>query len=106
MNSVKAGSSVPVKFSLGGNQGMNIFASLSGGGFYPISQTIPCGSEALVDGIEETVTAGQSTLNYDPLTQQYNYVWKTEKVWAGTCRQLVVKLADDSYHRANFKLTK
>ena len=37
---------------------------------------------------------------------QYTYVWKTNKAWAGTCRQLVVKLDDGTYHRANFNFTK
>jgi hypothetical protein len=33
-------------------------------------------------------------------------VWKTNKAWAGTCRQLVVKLADDTYYRAYFQFVK
>jgi hypothetical protein len=39
---------------------------------------------------------------YDPNTDTYTYVWKTNKAWAGTCRQLLVKLKDNSEHRANF----
>ena len=101
LNSVKAGSAVPVKFSLGGNQGLSIFAAN-----HPKSEQIACSSTAPVDGIEQTATAGQSALSYDPIAEQYNYVWKTDKAWAGTCRQLVVKLADNTYHRANFKLQK
>ena len=34
---------------------------------------------------------------------QYVYVWKTDKAWSGTCRQLVVKLSDNTEHRANFR---
>ena len=101
VNSVKAGSAVPVKFSLRGNQGLSIFAV-----GYPKSEQITCDSTASVDGIEETVTAGGSSLSYDSATDTYNYVWKTDKAWAGTCRQLVVKLNDGAIHRANFKLTK
>lgn len=97
-NSVKGGSSIPVKFSLGGNQGLDIF--LSG---YPISRQIACDSSAPLDNIEQTVTAGGSSLTYDATTNQYIYVWKTEKAWAGTCRQLVVILKDGSIHTANFK---
>lgn len=97
LNTVKAGSSVPVKFSLGGNQGLTIFAT-----GYPSSSTVSCGSTA-EDAIEETMTAGSSGLLYDPSTGQYTYIWKTDKAWAGTCRTLVVKLADGTYHRANFK---
>jgi len=33
-------------------------------------------------------------------------VWKTEKGWANSCRQLVVKLNDGTIKRANFKFTK
>lgn len=98
LNLVAAGRTIPLKFSLGGNQGLDIFAA-----DYPKSQELPCNSTVPVDGIEETVTAGASTLSYDSALDQYHYVWKTNKTWTGTCRQLVVKLEDGSVHRANFK---
>jgi hypothetical protein len=100
-NVVKAGSAVPVKFSLNGNQGLNIFEA-----GYPKSQAIVCDSTDPLDGIEETVTAGSSSLSYDASTDQYAYVWKTNKAWANTCRQLTVKLTDGSSHVADFKFTK
>ncbi len=71
VNVVKAGSSVPLKFSLGGFQGLDVF--LSG---YPVSQQVACGSNTPLAGSEQTMTAGNSTLSYDPTTDQYNYVWK------------------------------
>lgn len=98
VNGATAGRSIPVKFSLDGDQGLDIFAD-----GYPKSQTIACSSTAEVDGVEVTTTAGSSSLSYDPVTDQYTYVWKTEKSWAGTCRQLVVKLSDGTLHRANFQ---
>lgn len=98
LNSVNAGRAIPVKFSLSGDQGLDIFAE-----DYPKSQQISCNSTAPVDGIEQTVTAGESSLSYDAGTDRYNYVWKTSKDWSGTCRQLVVKLDDGTFHRANFK---
>lgn len=98
-NSVKAGNAVPVKFSLGGNQGLNIF--LDG---YPQSRQIACDASTPPDDVEQTVSAGGSSLSYDPATDQYTYVWKTNKSWAGTCRQLVVILDDGSIHYANFQL--
>jgi hypothetical protein len=97
LNAVKAGSAIPVKFSLAGNQGLTILAA-----GYPKSQPIPCDSAAAVDDIEQTVTAGGS-LAYDAASDQYSYVWKTDKAWAGGCRQLIVRLADGTDHRANFK---
>jgi len=96
-NSAKAGSAIPVKFSLSGDQGLDIFAA-----GYPKSVNITCNSIELIEGVNETMTAGSSSLNYDVDADQYIYVWKTEKGWAGTCRQLVVKLIDGTYHRANF----
>ena len=96
-NMTKAGSAIPVKFSLGGNQGLDILAA-----GYPKSQTIPCDSTAPVDGIEQTVAAGGSSLSYDSTSGLYTYVWKTDKSWVGTCRQLVVTLKDGTAHRANF----
>ncbi|NPV67598.1 MAG: hypothetical protein HPY64_10675 [Anaerolineae bacterium] len=101
VNRVKAGSAIPIKFSLSGYQGMSIFAARS-----PASGTVPCDSTAQVDLVEETVTAGGSSLNYDPLADQYIYVWKTERSWGGTCRQLVVRLNDGTEHRANFNFTR
>ena len=97
-NVVKGGSSIPVKFSLGGFQDLDIF--LSG---YPISRQIACDTSASLDAIEQTVTAGGSSLSYDPTTDQYTYVWKTNKPWTGTCRQLVVIFKDGSIHYANFQ---
>jgi hypothetical protein len=99
INSVKAGQGVSVRFSLGGDQGLDIFAS-----GYPKSQTVTCDPDAQVDGVESTVTAGSSSLSYDAATDTYSYTWKTSKSWAGTCRQLVVKLDDGSVHRATFTL--
>jgi YVTN family beta-propeller protein len=97
-NVAKAGSAVPVKFSLNGNQGLNIFSS----GF-PRSQQITCDASATLDGIEETVTAGSSSLSYDASTDRYVYVWKTAKAWANTCRKLIVQLVDGADHAAYFR---
>lgn len=98
LNVAKGGSAIPVKFSLSGNQGLNIFET-----GYPRSVKISCDSNASEDVIEVTVNAGGSSLSYDALVDQYVYVWKTEKLWAGTCRQLQVKLNDGTLHTANFK---
>ncbi|GAB3379016.1 hypothetical protein GCM10027432_03780 [Lysobacter fragariae] len=96
LNSVKAGSAIPVKFSLGGNQGMGIFLS------NPASGVIACGTTE-GDAIEETYTAGNSSLQFDPGSNQYIYVWKTEKSWVGQCRILQVKLKDGTTRTALFK---
>ena len=98
LNVVQAGRGIPVKFSLSGNKGLGIFAAGS-----PSSGPIVCNSSDPATLLEETVTAGGSSLSYDPLSDQYVYVWATDAGWAGTCRQLVVTLNDGTAHRANFK---
>jgi hypothetical protein len=100
LNSVKAGSAIPVKFGLGGNYGLSIFDVGS-----PKSQTIACDTSAAVDTVEETVAAGGSSLSYDSASGNYNYVWKTDKTWTG-CRQLILNFNDGSIQKASFKFTK
>ena len=100
-NVVRAGLGVPVRFSLAGNRGLNIFAA-----GYPVEQQIACDSGAPQDAIEETLIVGASNLSYDAASDTYTYVWKTNKVWANTCRQLNIRLNDGTDHTANFKFIK
>jgi hypothetical protein len=53
--------------------------------------------------VQDTTTAGSSSLSYDAGSSQYNYVWKTESSWAGQCRVLNVTLNDGTTHTALFK---
>ena len=90
LNVAKAGSAIPVKFTLGGDQGMNIFAV----GFPKVVQ-ITCSASAPADQLEELATASKSGLQYDSVSGQYTYVWKTDaKTMAGKCYRLEVKLND------------
>ena len=103
VNKANSGQAIPIKFSLAGSQGLNVLA-----GGYPKSQVMPCGSNADFDGVESTATSGASGLSYDASSGRYTYVWKTEKSWANTCRQLVLKFADEagSVYRADFSFKK
>jgi hypothetical protein len=97
-NVAKAGSSVPLKFSLHGNQGLSILAP-----GYPISQQV-LATGSFTDNTV-TSTAGESGLTYDAGSDQYIYVWKTSKDWSGQSRQLVIALNDGvTYIRSNFSL--
>ncbi|MGQ0641336.1 MAG: PxKF domain-containing protein [Gemmatimonadaceae bacterium] len=98
INSVNAGKAIPVKFSLNGDRGLAILAA-----GYPKSVAILCSSSTLVDDVEQTVTAGSSSLSFDSANQQYIYVWKTDKGWVNQCRQLLVRLSDGTEQRASFK---
>jgi len=69
-NRARAGSAIPVKFGLGGYMGMGVLAP-----GYPQSVRINCAAGAPQDAVEETVTAGSSSLSYDAATGRYIYVW-------------------------------
>ncbi|MDQ1557076.1 MAG: hypothetical protein QOD32_136, partial [Pyrinomonadaceae bacterium] len=97
VNTVKAGSAIPIKFSLSGNKGLSIFADS------PASGVIGCNSNDPAVDLSEIDTPGESGLTYSASSDQYQYNWKTLKAWEGTCRQLVVILNDGTEHRANFK---
>lgn len=97
LNAVNAGQAIPVKFSLGGNRGLTPFAS-----GYPASQKVGCATDVPVDQIETTVVAGSSGLQYDAGSNSYTYVWKTDKSWAGTCRDLILQFPFGSVRRAQF----
>lgn len=98
LNVVSAGGAVALKFSLGGDQGMSIFAP-----GYPVSSPIACDASEPSVVIEETVAVGNSSLSYNAVSDQYSYVWKTEKSWKGTCRMLVVRFNGDTQHLAKFR---
>jgi len=96
-NQMKAGRAVPIKFSLGGDFGLNIFAA----GF-PKSQQMNCNPSASSDSVEVTLSVSGSSLSYDASTRTYTYVWKTEKSWAGTCRQVIMQFNNGTTQHANF----
>ena len=116
-NKAKAGSAIPVKFSLGGDRGMNILADgallastfgapPAGPSSSPWAEKVTCGSAVTEDVIENTVTANASGLIYDPGAKQYSYVWKTSTSWANSCRVLHVMLKDGTDHVAYVHFTK
>jgi hypothetical protein len=95
-NMAQAGRAIPMKFSLNGDQGLDIIVS-----GYPTSQPIACNG---ANGDElVTETAGNSSLSYDSQTDEYTYVWKTERSWSGQCRTFVLKLDDGTQHTASFQ---
>jgi predicted extracellular nuclease len=97
-NAAVAGQVVPVRFSLGGNQGLDVLAP-----GYPRSRQVPCDSTAPVRATEPTASFGDVGVVYNPGTRTYTYPWQTSRSWAGTCRQFVMELSDGSVHRANFQ---
>jgi uncharacterized protein len=97
VNVVRAGSAVPVKFSLGGDHGTDVLAI----GF-PLTLQVDCSTGAPGTS-SPTGTAGGNVLTYDAAAGQYVYVWKTDRAWSGTCRRLIVQLNDGTMHDAMFQ---
>jgi len=99
LNIATAGSAIPIRFALGGNRGLNIFAPGS-----PIVTTIACPTGVATNTVPALIPIPVNFLVYiGAPVNQYLYAWKTTKSWAGTCRQLDLQLADGSDHVAIFK---
>ena len=112
-NLFKAGSTIPVKFSLGGDRGLGIFAA-----GYPTSVPVSCTSpKALAKKIKiqkskwakgkkkKGALARPGTfsgLTYSASTGQYQINWSTEAEWAGTCRLLVLGFTDNTVYTSFF----
>jgi hypothetical protein len=101
VNVVRAGAAVPIRLSLGGDQGLEILAA-----GLPASQPSPCALEDASGSITETDAPGNSGLSYDPRTDTYNYVWKTNRSWANSCRRLLVEFIDGVSRTADFHFVK
>ena len=94
-NNGKAGSAMPIKFSLGANRGLAIFAT-----GYPKVGTVPCGSpNATPTGL---VVADSNGLKIDTKNNQYTWDWKTGS-WKGTCRALIIRFADGTEKKLLFR---
>ena len=46
----------------------------------------------------------RGVFGYDPLSGLYQFNWKTEKTWTGSCRRLLVRLDDGTVHTADFRM--
>lgn len=92
----KAGVPVPVRFSLNGFRGPRPEAD-----GYP--RTSRCGG----GDVELVARASQSkkkpAFEYDKRSDRYVMLWKTDRKWAGSCRDFVLKLDDGSVHTARFE---
>lgn len=98
VNIANAGSAIPLKFGLGGDFGLDIFAA-----GYPAAAPVPCTVTEPGEVIEQTVNAGSSSLSYSPDSSLYTYIWKTNKSWKNTCRLLIVRFDDGTERIAKFR---
>ncbi|MFE9201297.1 M36 family metallopeptidase [Micromonospora sp. NPDC007230] len=108
LNTVVAGDAAPMKFKLAADRGLNILASGS-----PYSRLVDCDTLKTVNPSGATTprptpvaarNPGGSSLSVST-PGQYNYPWKTDPSWAGTCREFVLTLDNGFQYRAYFKFT-
>jgi lysophospholipase L1-like esterase/PKD repeat protein len=96
LTEVRAGSSVPLKFSVDGDRGLDILVDGS-----PSSTPVDCGSLEATG--PATQTASVPGLRYDTGSDLYSYVWTTPTGTSG-CVRVDVALVDGSVHDAYFRL--
>ena len=86
---------MPVKFTLGGDYGLDVFAD-----GYPVSQDGQCDG-APSDPVETTSSAN-SGLAYDACYRQYSTTGRPQAV-EGQCRTLILQFCDGQELKADFK---
>jgi probable HAF family extracellular repeat protein len=101
VNQVKAGKGVAVRFSLGKDFGLSVFET-----GYPQARTVECEPTAPVHAVNEAVNAKNSGLTFDPVSQRYTYLWKTERSSVGACAELVFRFDDGQERVALFSLSR
>lgn len=94
VNRVRAGRVTLVRFSLGDFHGRHVLAS-----GYPQVAEVECGSGA------EPATGRRARVRRTRWGHGYVLLWKTSRSWAGSCRQLLLGLADGTVHRADYRFT-
>ena len=99
LNTVKGGSTVPMKFEIFADTteltAVSAIKSLA-------ATKISCSSSAAIDDIELTATGGTS-LRYDATSGQFIYNWQTPK-GAGVCYRVTMTAQDGSTISADFKM--
>lgn len=90
ISTVKAGDDLPVKLSLNGYQGLDIFASA------------PAWKPGCPSSSPDSSSASGS-LSYNSGADRYVFLARTQRSWAGSCKQLVLPLRDGTVHRASVR---
>lgn len=101
-STLKAGAALPVRFQLYldgaifSDRALRVIRSLA-------SRPASCETGAALGGAVPANVIGGG-LHFDEATSTYSVVWKTERAWAGSCRELVLELIDGSEHTALLRL--
>jgi len=95
LNEAKATGTVAIRFTLGGNRGLDVLRS-----GYPKSRQVDCTTGGPLGS--QTSATGQGPF-FNSNNDQYQYGWETERSWLGTCRELELGLIDGSDRTALFR---
>jgi hypothetical protein len=103
VNRWKAGLPVPVRFSLGSYRGPVPVAA----GFPKVNQ-VACGDAAQPSSAERARGSWKKRAARAAKKRGWTYMflWKTDKKWAGECRQLVLKLNDGTTHSVDLQFVR
>ncbi len=95
LNRWLAGRPVPVRFSLNGDHGLDAVEGVE------VAEA-DCGAGARpASGAPARLVKGYG-VRYRPRLDRYSFLWRSERSWAGECRQLLLRLDDGSVRRADF----
>jgi hypothetical protein len=97
VNRVKAGRTVPLNFTLDGDQGLDVIVT-----GYPTVTPIDCRTGESTGPAIPAETAGRSGLSFDEETGTYTWTWKTDDRWTG-CRRVTLLLTDGTIRTADFR---
>jgi hypothetical protein len=95
IDTAKAGDSLPLKFSLHGNQGLGVVTRATW-------QTVSCLDWSALGAS----TAATSKLSYSASSDRYLDVVPTDSSWKGSCRTVDLELADGTHHAVHVRFTK
>jgi hypothetical protein len=102
VNTWVAGRSVPIRFELGGNQGLDVIEE-----GWPQVAVVDCDFTAEPEfGEPARHPRWFRELVYRKHKQHYVLKWRTDRRWAGTCRQFMLKLEDGTVGRADFRFVR
>ena len=91
-NTAKAGSRIPLKFSLGGDFGLDVL--------FGTPQVFQCADWPTGSSVD----ASSTPLSYDALIDEYKLEWKTRKSWADSCRTIELLFDDGTYRTVSVDL--
>ncbi|WP_396215740.1 ExeM/NucH family extracellular endonuclease [Gemmatimonas sp.] len=96
LTTAAAGFTANVRFSLSGNMGLGILKPGN-----PLMRPVNCTTLAPLGSLASTTAV--APLAYVASTASYSYFWRTDRTWAGSCRELVLRFIDGSQQRAVYR---